>query len=213
MLRIIIVVIQNQGGLVNTNDKDRVLQKELLTTKDASELIGVSLPSIINWADAGRFASFRTPGGHRRIRRQDFLNFACENGYLLAGSIQSAQSDEQRIIIVDNNIEYMETLKDFLEMDVKLKVLMCQSIFEAGVLVGMYTPSVLVFDQESIPMPNKLVMFLKETFPKYNTHVVSLTTDYSVPSKKQSDNYIYLNKGKSIREVALSIRNLVASST
>lgn len=197
---------------MSTNDKNKILQKELLTTKDASELIGVSLPSIINWADAGRFESFRTPGGHRRIRRQDFLSFACENGYLLEDSVRTVQSDEQKVIIVDNNFEYMETLKDFLEIDGNMKVLMCQNIFEAGVLVGTHVPGALIFDQESISMPKKLVVFLKETFPQHSPHVVSLATDYPVPSKKQSDNYIYLNKGKSIREVALSIRNLVAAS-
>jgi len=198
--------------MMSTNNKDKILQKELLTTKDASELIGVSLPSIINWADAGRFESFRTPGGHRRIRLQDFLSFACENGYLLEDSVRTFKSDVQKVIIVDNNIEYMETLKDFLEMDGRLKVLMCQNIFEAGVLVGVHVPGVLIFDQESISMPNELVVFLKETFLQHNPHVVSLATDYPVSSRKQSDNYIYLNKGKSIREVALSIRNLVVAS-
>ena len=95
------------GEKVDENQKKRILKKELLTTKDASELIGVSLPSIINWADAGRFNSFRTPGGHRRIRRQDFVDFATENGYLISTSFSAKESTEQKVVLVDSNIQYI----------------------------------------------------------------------------------------------------------
>ncbi len=193
------------------NNKSKILQKELLTTKDASELIGVSLPSIINWADAGRFDSFRTPGGHRRIRKQDFLEFACANGYLQDLHLAERNGVEKTVVLVDTNLEYMETLKVFLEMGDTLKVMMCSDVFEAGVLVGKNQPSVLVFDQDTIPMPIKVVSFLQNSNIR-STHIVSLATEYPVPLRKQSDNYIYLNKGKSIREVAVSIKNLVTSS-
>ena len=36
--------------------------------------------SIINWVNAGRLPAFRTPGGHRRIRRDDLIRFMRENG-------------------------------------------------------------------------------------------------------------------------------------
>ncbi len=192
-------------------EKSKILQKELLTTKDASQLIGVSLPSIINWADAGRFDSFRTPGGHRRIRKQDFLAFACSNGYLQDINLTEDTGVEKTVILVDTNLEYMETLKVFLEIGETLKVMMCTNVFEAGVLVGKNQPSVLVFDQDTVPMPIKSVPFLQHLNIR-NIHIVSLATEYPVPPRKQSDNYIYLNKGKSIREVAISIKNLVASS-
>ena len=146
----------SQWGIVWINTKkERILKKELLTTKDASELIGVSLPSIINWADAGRFNSFRTPGGHRRIRRQDFVEFATANGYLVSTTFSIDDSGEQKVVLVDSNIQYIETLKEFLEVNTGFKVYTCTNIFEAGVLVGQHKPTVMVFDQESIQIPFK----------------------------------------------------------
>ena len=200
------------GGRVDDHQKKRILKKELLTTKDASELIGVSLPSIINWADAGRFRSFRTPGGHRRIRRQDFVEFATTNGYLVSGSFPPKESTEQKVVLVDSNLEYIETLKEFLEVNTGLRVYTCSNIFEAGVLVGQHNPTVMVFDQESVQVPSKVGNFVRQNTNIKHIHIVSLATEYPVPSKKQSDNYIYLNKSKSIREIAASVKNLVQSS-
>jgi excisionase family DNA binding protein len=42
-----------------------------LTLGAASKLLGVSESTIRRWADAGEVRSFRTPGGHRRVREDD----------------------------------------------------------------------------------------------------------------------------------------------
>ena len=44
---------------------------ELLTVSEAAELAQVSVGTIINWANAGKLATKRTLGGHRRFRRAD----------------------------------------------------------------------------------------------------------------------------------------------
>ena len=48
-------------------------RKPVFTTFEAAKLCHVSPLSIINWVNAGRLAAFRTPGGHRRIRREDLV--------------------------------------------------------------------------------------------------------------------------------------------
>lgn len=42
-----------------------------LKTADAAELAGVGTSTIKRWADEGRLRCMRTPGGHRRYRRED----------------------------------------------------------------------------------------------------------------------------------------------
>ncbi len=46
-------------------------QKEWLSLQEASERLGVSPATLRLWADRGRVHAFRTPGGHRRFRRED----------------------------------------------------------------------------------------------------------------------------------------------
>ena len=50
--------------------------KAVFTTFEAAKLCHVSPLSIINWVNAGRLPAFRTPGGHRRIRREDLVRLA-----------------------------------------------------------------------------------------------------------------------------------------
>ena len=44
---------------------------EWLKTADAADHAGVGITTIKRWADEGRLACMKTPGGHRRYRRAD----------------------------------------------------------------------------------------------------------------------------------------------
>lgn len=47
----------------------------LFTTHKAAKLLQVDPSSIAAWVDQGKIHAFRTPGGHRRIRRSDLIAF------------------------------------------------------------------------------------------------------------------------------------------
>jgi excisionase family DNA binding protein len=44
---------------------------ELITSTDAARLLGVGATAIKRWSDEGTLPCVRTPGGHRRFRRED----------------------------------------------------------------------------------------------------------------------------------------------
>jgi photoactive yellow protein len=44
---------------------------ELLTTRQAAEIVGVGTTSIKRWSDEGKLPAIKTAGGHRRYRRRD----------------------------------------------------------------------------------------------------------------------------------------------
>lgn len=46
-----------------------------LTSGDVAKLFNVHPSTVIEWADSGRLAFFRTPGGQRRFRREDVEAF------------------------------------------------------------------------------------------------------------------------------------------
>lgn len=48
--------------------------KDVLTTTNAAELLGVSTRTAQLWVESGRLPSWKTPGGHRRIPRQAVLD-------------------------------------------------------------------------------------------------------------------------------------------
>lgn len=46
------------------------MDDEVLTPGTAARLLGVDPKTLTRWDKAGKIESFRTPGGHRRYRRE-----------------------------------------------------------------------------------------------------------------------------------------------
>jgi excisionase family DNA binding protein len=51
-------------------------QSEWVSLRDAAAILGVHPATVRNWADRGDLASRRTPGGHRRFRREELEQWA-----------------------------------------------------------------------------------------------------------------------------------------
>ena len=51
--------------------KALLIQKEILNTSEAAELLNVTSQTIKNYIYSGKLKSLKTPGGHHRIRRSD----------------------------------------------------------------------------------------------------------------------------------------------
>ncbi|CAM2192636.1 Histidine kinase [Paraburkholderia kururiensis] len=49
------------------------MNESILTTSAAARLLGVSIRTVQTWIEQGIVASWKTPGGHRRVRREDVL--------------------------------------------------------------------------------------------------------------------------------------------
>lgn len=49
---------------------------EWVSLRRAAEILGVHPATVRNWADKGELASRRTPGGHRRFRKADLMQYA-----------------------------------------------------------------------------------------------------------------------------------------
>jgi excisionase family DNA binding protein len=49
---------------------------EWVSLQRAAEILGVHPATVRNWADKGDLPSMRTPGGHRRFRKADLLQYA-----------------------------------------------------------------------------------------------------------------------------------------
>jgi excisionase family DNA binding protein len=55
-------------------DTTAVDEGNLLTPAEVAKLFQVDPKTVTRWATKGRIRSVRTPGGHRRFRRQDIVD-------------------------------------------------------------------------------------------------------------------------------------------
>jgi excisionase family DNA binding protein len=61
---------------------------EWISLRHAAEILGVHPATVRNWADRGDLTSRRTPGGHRRFRKADLLQYAEKQGELQPLEVQ-----------------------------------------------------------------------------------------------------------------------------
>lgn len=122
------------------------------TTYQVAKFLGVSLPTVVNWVNSGRLAAHRTPGGHRRIRHHDVVAFAREHNYPLDRSLlEPVTTGVGRVLVVDDERDFGELVRDYLVAKGSLSVEIAESGFQAGLLLGRFRPDLVLLD---IMMPD-----------------------------------------------------------
>jgi excisionase family DNA binding protein len=121
-------------------------ERAVFTTFEAAKLCHVSPLSIINWVNAGRIPAFRTPGGHRRLRREDLARFMRENGIPLPEELRDG-SGRSRVLVVDDELAIRDIFAESLSQRANAyDVMTAADGFEAGRLVATFRPDVVLLD-------------------------------------------------------------------
>jgi excisionase family DNA binding protein len=55
--------------------KKKPMKEKWLTTGAAAACCGVSRATILRWINSGKLKAYTTPGGHHRMRIEDFREF------------------------------------------------------------------------------------------------------------------------------------------
>ena len=154
--------------------------KAVFTTFETAKLCHVSPLSIINWVNAGRLAAFRTPGGHRRIRREDLIRFMRDNGIPLHEDLQEG-SGLSKVLVVDDEASIREVLAEHLSTRPRAyEVMTAADGFEAGRLVATFRPDIVLLD---LKMPGldgfQICRTIKADPDSSNTVVIAMTGYHS----------------------------------
>jgi len=89
---------------------------EWLTLGEAARYLGVAQSTVRKWADMGRVETFKTPGGHRRFRRDDLDRFM--QGASGAKLPQSKRGEgAPLVLIIDDDAEVRAVIRECLERE------------------------------------------------------------------------------------------------
>ncbi|MBA3315704.1 MAG: response regulator [Planctomycetota bacterium] len=117
--------------------------KTVFTTGEAAKICKVSQQTIIRCFDSGQLKGFRVPGSRfRRIPRDILFRFMKENGI----PTDALESGKRKALIVDDDVELVELLRDVLESDGRFEVRVANNGFDAGMMVKEYHPDIIVLD-------------------------------------------------------------------
>ena len=127
----------------------------VFTVNQVSELLQVSPQTIVNWIEAGKLEAYKTPGGHRRIKKSDLEDFVKKHNmpvFGLSSNLDEEGKKMKKILVVDDDRVIVETLTAGLEEDPhEYEVITAADGFEAGIQVNHFKPDLLILD---IMMPD-----------------------------------------------------------
>lgn len=125
------------------NTQAPVSTKTVFTTGEAAKICKVSQQTIIRCFDSGQLKGFRVPGSRfRRIPRDQLYAFMRDNGI----PTDALESGKRKILVVDDDEELVELIRDVLERDGRFEVRTVNNGFGAGMMVKEYHPDLIVLD-------------------------------------------------------------------
>jgi len=117
--------------------------KTIYTTHEVSRLLHVNPRSVINWIEQSLLPSYRTPGGHRRIRHDDLLAFLRKHQIPTPSSLVHGNFN---ILIVDDDQEIVDLIKSFLQREGAYEISSASNGISALIEVGRMKPDLLILD-------------------------------------------------------------------
>jgi len=118
--------------------------RNTLSTVAIAKLLGVAVASISKWIDAGQLKAGRTPGGHRRVAKEDLIAFLRRQKLPIPPELNPPPV---RVLIVDDE----KTVTAWLAEEIKAaypeyEVLQACDGYSAGEIVAISKPDIVILD-------------------------------------------------------------------
>lgn len=118
--------------------------KDFYTTHEASKFCDVYPTTVINWIEEGKLPAYTTPGGHRRIKRDDLVRLMKKNNMPIPEEL--AKEDKFRVLVIDDDPKILKMIKTILSGEEDFEVSTADSGFQAGVLISNWLPDLVLLD-------------------------------------------------------------------
>ncbi len=118
-------------------------RRSFFTTFEISQICEVNPTTVQNWVKENKLKAYVTPGGHRRVKREDLAAFMKQFGLPIPPELL----ERPYVLIVDDESDVIELLRSaLLTRDGAIEILGVQSGVEALLEIGERKPDLLVLD-------------------------------------------------------------------
>jgi excisionase family DNA binding protein len=117
--------------------------RRFYTTFEAAYVLGVSLPTVVNWIKARRLKAHRTPGGHRRIAREELAAFMSRHGIPLPAELADAVDVRRKALVVGEAGHALDHVVHQLQ-EAGLATMPSRPGFAAGAAAARFVPDVVI---------------------------------------------------------------------
>jgi excisionase family DNA binding protein len=152
-------------------------RRSYLTTFEISQICEVNPTTVQNWVKGKKLKAHVTPGGHRRVRREDLIRFMKEFGMPIPAELDESPPF---VLIVDDEKEVIELLTSVMQSgEEDMEVAGAQSGVDALLIIGERKPDLVVLD---IMMPGmngiEVCERLKSSPVTRNLRIVAISGDH-----------------------------------
>ncbi len=153
-------------------------RRSFFTTFEISQICEVNPTTVQNWVKEKKLKAYVTPGGHRRIRRQDLEEFLRKFGMPIPARIVRGLP---YVLIVDDETVVRDLLTSVMKSgDIDVEVAVAGGGVQALLMIGERKPDLLILD---IIMPDldgfEVCRRLKETPATQGIKIVAITGDHN----------------------------------
>lgn len=172
---------------------------DILTTARAARLLGVSVRTAQLWVESGELASWKTPGGHRRIPKSavmDLIQVREQNAPKLAATAVVVTGDEPR--------KTLWTEQNFGQTGLVFNV--TDDVVDAAVSIGETSPRVIVLDRVPPLQQEAFIRRLREDARFFGALIV-LASEPSQQSFRDGQPRILFPAETAVEDIAQAIRD------
>ena len=120
------------------------MSERYYTTHEVSRFCNVYPSTVINWINEGVLSAFTTPGGHRRIKREDIIRLMKKNHMPIPKELMEGPSS--KVLVIDDDPKIIRLIKTILEAEDGLEVKTAKSGFEGGLIISEDRPDMILLD-------------------------------------------------------------------
>ena len=123
--------------------------KNFYTTHEVSKFCNVYPTTVINWIKEGKLPAHTTPGGHRRIKKDDLLELMKKNNMPTPENL--TKGEKHVVLAIDDDVKILQMIKTILFSEEEMQVITAENGFEAGLTIYNSMPDLILLD---FLMPN-----------------------------------------------------------
>ncbi len=120
------------------------LPEKIYTTYQIGKFCQVNIRTVIRWIETGKLKAYSTPGGHRRVKWSDLINFLKENKMPIPKELEEAR--QKKILVVDKDPNFLEVAKTNLKKIPDTETRVTSSGFDTGIMVADWVPDLILLD-------------------------------------------------------------------
>lgn len=123
------------------------LEDEVCSTREAAELLGVSLRTIQLWVESGALRAWKTAGGHRRIPRSAIDEVLAQRRSALEPESHQQAQARFRLVIVEDDADLMKLYRlNVQTWKLPISVQTARNGFEGLLRIGEAKPDLVITD-------------------------------------------------------------------